>query len=128
MDTMGDSTDSRTAPADVLNAAADLLQRTEWCQGDYFKDGACCLIGAIARARFPEIGRDGYVAGVDGNALSHLENELRPFLKAATGMAFPHVWNDDSRRTKAEVIDALRRAAVLAREAATDVWAATHGR
>lgn len=79
--------------AAVFTAAADLLERDGWCQGEYEDgEGRRCAAGAISCVT---TGDD------DAYALA------RGALRAATNGRIA-IWNDDPARTKAEVIGLLR--------------------
>lgn len=88
-----------SAVADVLNGAADLIERDGWCQHEWNdKDGRRCIAAAIAEK-----------AGVGA-----------PYERAIRTVAFhPGVdaglkvidWNNASGRTQDEVVAALRAAA-----------------
>jgi hypothetical protein len=87
--------------ADVLDDAADLLEREGWIQGALEDRGAHCALGALV--------------DVD------LENQYRYLARAAlakqVGLNPDRAgnwlanWNDDPLRTRQEVLDAFRAAA-----------------
>lgn len=97
---------------DILNAAADLLMRTGWCQGvgHAFAGGhRYCAIGAIGQARY-DMGCDAAVATA---ATQRLAN--------AVGVHVA-VWNDDHCTRRAQVVAKLREvAAEVAAEAISHV-------
>jgi hypothetical protein len=95
--------------ADLLDGAADILERDGWCQGVYASDpvdGPCCALGAIRRAAtgtaFP-------AWNDDWDAITHAGRAL------ASMTGFVPTWNDTHGRQAAEVTAALRAAAEKAR-------------
>jgi len=100
------NTIDREAVAAKLDEARALIERG-WTQGDFARDGegnparidryaACfCAVGALV--------------AVDA------EPEATPFLRDALGVCSISFWNDAPERTHAEVVEAFRRAAELAR-------------
>lgn len=98
---MGATTTAPATAADVLNAAADLIEENGWCQG-WSEDslGRHCTLGAVAAVGKPE------PAEVITNAVEHL--------RRATGVVGVASWNDEDGRTKEEVVETLRKAAALA--------------
>jgi hypothetical protein len=125
------ATQSRpTKPSEVLEAAAVLIEpEGKWTQGEFWRlaDGtgfeeadeygaedprpSCfCLFGAMAAVR-------GEIENPEANDITY----CTPFIARAIGMP-PAIlcqkiteWNDDPKRTQAEVVKALRDAAELAR-------------
>lgn len=108
--------------ADVLRRAADLLEEFGWCQGDYAKPAnglgpaglsdpcdqtvqAFCMAGAYYRAAC-DLGRSVTHPGDCEKQLRHLvPDQWRGSIS---------LWNDESTRTKAEVVQRLREAAEAA--------------
>lgn len=99
-----------TEPADVLDAAADYIERHGWLQGQSwlgewpnlaYRSGPVCASGAIRVAVRP----DGKWSNTAQSALQVLENYLD---------AYAAQWNDIPGRTRAEVVQALRDAAIKA--------------
>jgi hypothetical protein len=95
--------------ADLLDKAADIIERDGWCQGKYASDpetGPCCALGAIRRAAtgtaFPACDDDWDAITNAGRALARL-----------TG--FVPGWNDTQGRQAVEVTAALHAAAEKAR-------------
>ena len=82
-----------TAVADVLNGAADLIERRGWAQG--YSPLRCCALTAILRA-------------ADGVSTYDAERALKAEIAPARVITW---WNDEPGRTKAEVVAALRAAA-----------------
>lgn len=82
----------------VLLEAADCLEEYGWVQGCLHKDGRVCMMGAIAEVN----------AGCGCDPVSV---EVVARLTKVTGGVPPAKWNDDPKRTKAQVVRALRRAA-----------------
>lgn len=87
-----------SAVADVLNGAADLIERDGWCQGTPQGDGPVCAGVAICRS---------------SNGV-RLQTEAITRLTRHTGWSSVIGWNDSPGRTKTEVVAALR---TVAREA-----------
>jgi hypothetical protein len=89
--------------ADVLDDAADLLERDGWIQGHETGPGGVCAMTAIAAASVDHImvGRSIAAATEDAlmGAVPGWENASVP------------AWNDDPGRTKQQVLDAFRAAA-----------------
>jgi hypothetical protein len=95
-----------------LRAAADVLRRDGWTQGDYVADGCHCLVGAIVAA----------LGGKDGEGSIPIDNQPRALAARRTlAQHFGDMstdwwadlidWNDDPDRTADEVIAALEAAA-----------------
>lgn len=93
---------------EILNAAADLIERDGWCQGAFRRNGKHCLLGAIAET----------VAGDARSGFNHIlahnddaREAVRVFLATVQcDLGVPH-WNDKPGRTQTEVVAALRKAA-----------------
>lgn len=93
-----------SAVADVLNGAADLIERDGWTQNQYRSvDGGRCLSRAIGDC----------VPGHFDAAWWHspLYEEAADYLRITIGRHFLAGWNDQPGRTQAEVVAALRAAA-----------------
>jgi hypothetical protein len=91
--------------AKILYDAADLIDLHGWCQGEYRSLGGCyCITGALT-----EVIGLGSISEWSDAALA-VEHEI--------GEPYLPVWNDDERRTKAEVTTALRNAARTANDEA----------
>lgn len=87
------------SPAEILEGAADLIERDGWCQGHAMNDaGEMCLMQAL-------------VFTASGMCEFH---KLRRILGHAIDEPIVE-WNDRPGRTKEEVITALREAAKMAR-------------
>ncbi len=85
-------------PADVLNGAADIIERDGWCQGPPQPGlGPVCAGVAIMRST---------------RSVS-LQVAAQQKLQSVTHCWSPSRWNDEPGRTKAEVVSALRTAATL---------------
>ena len=97
-------------PQDILNAAADLIERTGWTQGEFAKDAdgdpvsatspfanCFCMFGAIYRVTAEVSPR--------GSIMADLAEEI---LAERVGYDHFSKWNDHPDRTKEEVIAALR--------------------
>lgn len=102
--------------ADILDRAADVIERNGWYQDFYFDLGTdlpptecpVCLLGAISIA----MGNRSPKTEVFG---SPAEIAMERYL----GVVAVADWNDDANRTVAEVLAALRGAAQAEREAAS---------
>jgi len=101
----------------VLDAAADLIERDGWIQGDgsncLILDGSCAATAvhkAVLRA-FPAAGIDELCARINDN--------LAPFVNALGGDSHDAIWkwNDAPARTKEEVVAMLRAVAINLRAA-----------
>lgn len=92
----GDRRCGMSAVADVLNGAAELIERDGWVQHHRFVDGRRCADSAIVCA-----------------ALSHhgtARVKARLVTEAIIGMDLTE-WNDAPGRSEAEVVATLRAAA-----------------
>lgn len=96
-------------PQDVLNAAADLLERDGWTQGRYRDGRALCALGAIGRAcdavraeRGPYMDQ---VYLLEAAAKAELNRRIRGGNSTHLGISY---WNDRPERTLGEVLDTLR--------------------
>jgi hypothetical protein len=109
-----------TSLRETLNAAADLLEKPgAWIQGSYGQkptgeptyrpsEASCfCLVGAISKAaggkRLDEA--HSYRGSLAFEALEVVDS-VTPIVA--------HIWNDQQHRTQAEVVQALRDAALAA--------------
>lgn len=101
-------------PQDVLRQAADLIERTGWCQGVSamndslipvpVDDPSACRFCAIGAIRHVGATRGCYIESVDAvHALALVIDD-----------DYIGLWNDAPARTKEEVIATLRRAAETA--------------
>lgn len=106
--------------ADLLDRAADRTEGGHWCQGtpahdalgrdvDPLDPSAChwCMGGAMI-----------YAAAGDSTAVAHVA--VRRYLGLPQRGGLVGVWNDRPGRTEAEAVAALRGAAEMLREGATD--------
>lgn len=89
--------------AETLQRGKEILLRDGWTQGKYHKDGKYCASGALI------------VAANEFND-ENAWDEACETLKEATGASYVCYWNDDSRRTFAEVMEAFDAAIILAKE------------
>ena len=102
-------------PSEILTKAADLIESKGFCKQaysidengkevDYLSDKAVafCSIGAIETVSYPSTLDD------TGNAYIAINRVIFP-----TGLSLED-WNDDPDRTKDEVVEAFRKAALLA--------------
>jgi hypothetical protein len=113
-----------TDPADILEAAADLLVSEGWCQGAFYRDEKGMAHGNLSEAvSFCAMGAIRMVSGVynlDGEIgfdESRAAREARAVLHAGLNRPVPGLnrpvpaWNDEAGRTADEVVDAMRHAA-----------------
>lgn len=92
--------------ADILDAAAALIERDGWCQGGNGREGKCrCMMVAIADVTDslppPRLGA---------------WQDAREAVWAHLGITSGAKWNDAPERTAIDVIAALRSAAAAVRE------------
>ena len=92
--------------ADVLEAAADVIEERGWCQNFLMsEDGRVCLMGAVIVATGEDLVPFQTVCGRD------------PMAERAFGVVeeflgrWPSVWNDHAAQDKYEVIDLLKSVA-----------------
>lgn len=116
--------------ADILDGAADVIERDGWHQGDYGAPGKqdqqpiegqpVCALGAIRVARRLDVRWSAAAAAWFGGIDDHPAVEA---LAQTTGIKVGgvHKWNDAPERTKQEVLDALRLAAKNERCAADGI-------
>jgi hypothetical protein len=108
--------------SEVLNRAADILQRDGWHQGGYAPDQTedgipttglpVCAIGALCAAEGAPLYWSADLGCWAGDDMSEAGQALGYYL----GGIFPiHVpeWNDSPNRTAAEVIEVLRAVALI---------------
>lgn len=115
-----------TETADILDEAANVIERNGWIQGDYvnqrqIEDGkgpgdcACCARGAINTAAGGSPYNDYLLVAIEAS------NAVETWLtnSGAIGETLSLVeWNDKDGRTADDVITALRGAAQAERERA----------
>jgi hypothetical protein len=93
--------DALAAGTKILLDAAAYIEKHGWCQGNYWRDGRSCAVGAIARVgRWGEQG-----AGHEARRMAYSK------LERLTGQPIVH-WNDAAGRSEAEVVYTLRKAAL----------------
>lgn len=93
------------AIAAKLDEARALIERPYgWARNDYEVNGAYCTIGAIRK-----------VTSGDPSTWSEDSGCIEHFMRRSIGRCWLDVWNDEPERTQAEVIEAFRKAAELAR-------------
>lgn len=119
-------------PSEALDKAVEIIERDGWNQGEYYRtprpvedyeentrldeeakrSAPCCQRGAIIRAL------TGTWKTITEMSHADAETVLRAhgYCRQLTGY-HPIEWNDAPDRTKEEVVDMLKRAAELAREA-----------
>ena len=90
----------------ILNEAADLIERTGWCQGHYALTSDGKSVGAkdVGAACFCCIGAIKAVSPTFKDS-----RDAADVMVAKVGMI--HVWNDQPGRTAEEVLESLRDAA-----------------
>ena len=110
--------------ADLLDGAADVIERDGWHQGDFYP-GAAGFWGALAEKNgLPKCARGAInsAASTSNNGGGWIPSWARKTAEAADalgaviGCPVPH-WNDAPERTKREVLDTLRLAAKEQRRA-----------
>lgn len=113
------TTQEHKTPADVLLAAAELLEKPgAWTQNTFGLGDCYCVRSAISAAAGQP-----YRSAGDGPAELALAKTLPGFDTTRDGDLFGHSgsvivrWNDATERTQSEVVAKLREAAALAREA-----------
>lgn len=82
----------------ICDEAAAILEKSGWCQEDYFRGERVCLIGALMRAAL--------AAGV--TCKDEGWNEILRSVSRRAGTVQLYRWNDHPDRTKEEVIALLR--------------------
>lgn len=104
---------SEQSVADVLRRAADLIEpEGRWCQGAGARDGAGKVVGSFTPIAtcWCTITAISKVAGREDNVASDARTVVRKMLNTK----YLGDWNDAPERTQAEVVAALRSAALLA--------------
>lgn len=86
-----------SAVADVLNGAADLIEREGWVQGHYYTPAGRCIDGALS--------------AVGANRSTKTICQTWHYLSKVTGSHSTISGTTPPGRTKAEVVAALRAAA-----------------
>lgn len=126
-------------PSEILDKAADILDRDGWMQGAYFKEppllplgtpeaemraesvkanreAPCCQAGAICRAATGYAWARNLGAAIGGLALvAQADDYMSRYVLREFGWPSTIVWNDREGRSKLEVQAALRGAAADAR-------------
>jgi hypothetical protein len=99
--------------ANKLDEARALIERG-WTQGDYVVSGCFCASGAIGKIT---VGRYDEGDGDEDEQDLEFRNTISALGKAVDCEFSYEIarWNDAPERTQAEVIDAFKRAAELAR-------------
>lgn len=100
-------------PQEILLAAADLIEHTGWTQGQNARDinGRKCAPGSLRAICFCLEGSQVRIAPrsrrqrEDARIMVHRELEQRGFARASW------FWNDQTGRTKEEVVELMRAAA-----------------
>lgn len=105
--------DTFTETQRILLKAAEIIEERGWCQGNP-RDGRICVMKAIELATGIE--PDGFTAVNYGPVTDHpASQQLLAYLglpPKQLGLSTLWQWNDNENRTKAEVIQALRDAAL----------------
>lgn len=99
--------------AEKLDEARALIEKG-WCQDSYAKRGCVCSLGAINKVTSGNANLEFRTGWTDMTAA--LAEAIGVFCNADIPL-----WNDDPKRTQAEVIEAFRKAADLARSEAAAV-------
>lgn len=90
----------------VCRRAAKLLRSRDWTQGVYYDEQGFCIVGALQRIiRNDELERAAIRRVLDQIPATELET----YGRSPEGRLFS--WNDDPRRTKTHVLNALTQAA-----------------
>lgn len=102
--------------ADILDDAADLLERKGWIQGRYSNENGHCAVGAITRVcgLYDAVSLtvpDMVEVRSQIEAAYQVERVLRNILAERGGPLHVQTWNDKKGRTKQEVLDLLREGA-----------------
>ena len=100
--------DNMTAD-EILDAAADLLEKEGWIQSNLVSPEGRCAIGAIRRVQDMNGSLIQYMFGSPKNPIP-LQDTPTYVLQSFLGQAVA-TWNDQKGRTKEEVVQALRDAA-----------------
>jgi hypothetical protein len=120
--------DYPTDPADILEAAADLLETNGWIQGEFEFNGKFCAVGAIRQVSglyqsavaLQELGRtnmynrDSTDYDICTSTSSAAESALSDSLGSQAvdgGLVYVPSWNDEPGRTADEVIDLMKHTA-----------------
>lgn len=97
-------------PDEVLDAAADLLERDGWTQGQMYGDGRRCMVGAMLSAT---TGIEYTVGASDFTEdQRNVYREGHGAVEELLGTPTLTNWNDKPERTQEEVVQVLRDAAV----------------
>lgn len=104
--------------ARVLELAAETLERDGWCQGYGRLGGRRCALSAVSYASY---NLRLYEFGPSGTLTSHAVSALRGYLVMeglieADGVGYIGGWNDSPDRQLTDVLSAMRKAAITARE------------
>lgn len=110
---------SKRQLVDDLNGAADLIIQVGHCKGE-FTDvyGSHCATGAINTYIISDIIRSG--GCLTSNARFNRVAAVKTLVRNAAPCNSITVWNDQPERTKEEVIEMFRRAALLVSAAADE--------
>lgn len=82
---------------EILNDAADILERDGWCQGEFHSaEGAHCALGAISEAY------------MSFDYRRELYGATKSLLAERIGTPWIATWNDHGDRTKEQVVKAMR--------------------
>lgn len=95
-----------------LRAAAEVLRRDGWTQGDYVGMGGCrCLVGAVTKVLGGDDG-EGSVPSDNSERLNEVRRAINVQVAGTSDYWFDVIdWNDDESRTADEVIATLLAAA-----------------
>ncbi len=100
------SSQLRDEVADIVESAADLLERAGWIQDeDHIQGMGYCMVGALRQCLTEHYTRceDQYPAPIWENVIG----EVRAHMGTGTPAQIA-AWNDEYGRTKQEVLDKLR--------------------
>jgi hypothetical protein len=93
-------------PSEVLDRAADYIDKHGWCQGTGEDDGAVCAAEAI-----------GIAGDYRSDDLAYLVEKLIPDNASGPDWIWLYQWNDMPGRTQEEVTSLLRNTAEAERAA-----------
>lgn len=105
--------------AEILETAAEILERDGWVQDTWTSFGRRCMVSAVNRAvlehhQLPGRARGKLFEILRQPALDHLNQAINGYtLSSFVGNLT--AWNDLAGRTKQEVLDVLHKAAKTAR-------------
>ena len=104
--------DDPTAVAEVLERAADVIERDGWCRNEITTpDGRVCLVGAIERAAFGRDYESGPVTDQEWDLRCGAVSAANRAITGCDSMSAAARWNDNEAKDQYDVIDLLRHTA-----------------